>query len=149
MVGARAISVEWDTSFALRAILLVLLSTSQDLQMTSFLGEELFGRANEAGGALLLYFLLLNELRLLGLNDLRARPGTSLRGPAKVSVMLCDAKGSTDRLSRRRSGLRLLDCALCHFFVCRFERELWVSSFRDVQFAPATRLWKMFGAAQT
>ena len=46
--------------------------------MTSLLGEEFLGRANESGGALLLDLLLLNELRLLGLDDLCARPGTGL-----------------------------------------------------------------------
>lgn len=66
------------TSFALCALLLVFLPTSQYLQMASLLGQELLGLANEAGGALLLDLVLLDETGFLRLDDLLARPGASL-----------------------------------------------------------------------
>jgi hypothetical protein len=78
----RAINV--CRSFRLRALLLVLLPSSQYLQMASFLGEELLGCANEAGGALLLDLVLLDQACFLGLDDLLSRPGAALRRPASM-----------------------------------------------------------------
>lgn len=74
-------------SFALRALLLVLLSAPQYFQVAGFLCEELFGRADEAGGALLLDLVLLDQARFLGLDNLLSRPGTGLRRSASVVSM--------------------------------------------------------------
>ena len=52
--------------------------------MASFLGEELLGRTNEAGGALLLDLVLRDQACFLGLDDLLSRPGTRLRGPVST-----------------------------------------------------------------
>lgn len=49
--------------------------------MASLLGKELFGRSNEAGGALLFDLVLRNQARFLGLDDLLSRPGAGLRRP--------------------------------------------------------------------
>lgn len=52
--------------------------------MASFLGEELFGGADEAGSALLLDLVLRDQARFLGLDDLLSRPGTRLRRPVSA-----------------------------------------------------------------
>ena len=80
----KRIPIKVFSSFALCALLLVLLSTPQYLQMASFLGEELFGRGDEAGGALLFDLVLLDQTGFLGLDDLLSRPGTRLGGPVQV-----------------------------------------------------------------
>jgi hypothetical protein len=47
--------------------------------MTCLLSQELLSRTNEAGGTLLLDLILGNEVSLLRLDDLRARPGAGFR----------------------------------------------------------------------
>jgi hypothetical protein len=67
--------------------------------MASFLGEEFLGRANEAGGALLLDLVLRDQARFLGLDDLLTRPGTRLRRPVSTVSERSRSVGRTGRTS--------------------------------------------------
>lgn len=70
------------SSFLLRALLLVLFSTPQYFQVACLLSKELLGRSDKTSSALLLDLILLDQARLLGLDDLLSGPGAGLRGPA-------------------------------------------------------------------
>lgn len=95
-------------SFSLRALLLVLLSSPQHLQVTCLLGEELLRGAHEASGALLLDLVLLDQGRLLGLDDLLSRPGTSLRGPAETFSAAGAVEGGVTYFLGAAAGLDFL-----------------------------------------
>jgi hypothetical protein len=82
--------------------------------MACFLGEELLGRANEAGGALLLDFVLRDQTCFLGLDDLLSRPGTRLRGPVATVSERSKSVGRTTHFRGAAAGLDFLTapCAI-------------------------------------
>ena len=101
-------------SFRLLRLLLVLLATFEDLEMSGLLGKKLFGRANEAGGAFLLDLVLLDQRRLLGLDNAGAGLGASSRRPLDVLAERRAAKRARRLLPGGRGRLGLFDCALSH-----------------------------------
>jgi hypothetical protein len=101
-------------SFRLLRLLLVLLATLEYLEMSCLLGKELFGRADEAGGALLLDLVLLDQRGLLGLDNAGAGLGASSRRPLDMLAKRRAAKRARRLLPGGRGRLGLFDCALGH-----------------------------------
>jgi hypothetical protein len=107
-------SVRTLCSFRFLRLLPVLLATLEYLEMSCLLRKELFGRANEAGGALLLDLVLLDQGSLLGLDNAGTGLGASSRGPLDMLAKRREAKRARRLLPGDRGRLGLFDCALGH-----------------------------------
>lgn len=82
--------------------------------MASFLGEELFGGANQTSGALLLDLILLDQAGFLRLDNLLSGSGAGLRGPATTFSKAAYWRGYLTNFLGATAGLDFLSapCAI-------------------------------------